>query len=36
MPKEGLNYACIVCISIDSVMKMEKKLSTNLFRRIQT
>ena len=25
MPKEGVHYTCIACISIDSVMKMEKK-----------
>ena len=25
VPKEGLNYTCIACISIDSVMKIEKK-----------
>ena len=34
--KEGLHHTCIACISIDSVMKMEKKeLSTSLFRRMQ-
>ena len=25
VPKEGVHHTCIVCISIDSVMKMEKK-----------
>ena len=25
MPKEDINYTCIACITIDSVMKMEKK-----------
>ena len=25
MPKEDMNYTCIACITIDSVMKMEKK-----------
>ena len=25
IPKEDMHYACIVCISIDSVMKIEKK-----------
>ena len=25
MPKENMHYACIVCITIDSVMRMEKK-----------
>ena len=24
-PKENMNYTCIACITIDSVMKMEKK-----------
>ena len=34
--KEGVHRTCIACISIDSVMKMEKKeLSTSLFRRMQ-
>ena len=25
IPKENVHYACIACITIDSVMKMEKK-----------
>ena len=25
MLREGVHYSCIACISIDSVMKMEKK-----------
>ena len=25
IPKEGVHHICIVCISIDSVMKIEKK-----------
>ena len=25
IPKEGVHHTCITCISIDSVMKMEKK-----------
>ena len=25
MPKENMHYTCIACITIDSVMKMEKK-----------
>ena len=34
--KENVHYACIACITIDSVIKMEKKeLSTDLFRRVQ-
>ena len=36
IPKENVHYACIACITIDSVMRMEKKeLSTSLFRRMQ-
>ena len=25
VPKEGMHYTCIACISIDSIMKIEKK-----------
>ena len=25
MPKENVHYTCIACITIDSVMRMEKK-----------
>ena len=25
MPKENMHYACIACITIDSVMKMDEK-----------
>ena len=32
---ENVHYACIASISIDSVMRTEKKLSTGLFRRMQ-
>ena len=36
IPKENVHYACIACITIDSVMRMKKKeLSTSLFRRMQ-
>ena len=36
VPKEGMHYTCIACISIDSVIKIEKKeLSLSLFRRMQ-
>ena len=36
VPKEGVRYACVACITIDSVIKMEKKEpSTNLFGRVQ-
>ena len=34
IPKENMHYICIACITIDSVMKMNKKLSTSLFRRM--
>ena len=34
--KESVHYTFIACITIDSVMRMEKKeLSTSLFRRAQ-
>ena len=26
VPKENMHYICIACITIDSVMKMEKKI----------
>ena len=36
IPKENIHYNCIVCTTIDSVMKMDKKkLSATLFRRMQ-
>ena len=36
IPKENLHYACIACITIDSVMRMEKKISKrSLFRRME-
>ena len=31
VPEEGVHYTWIACISIDSVMKMDKKMSTSLF-----
>ena len=43
VPKENMHYTCISCITIDSVMKINKikknikkykKLSTSLFRRV--
>ena len=34
MPKWNVHYTCIACISIDSVMKIEKKISAGLFRRM--
>ena len=35
VPKEGVHHTCIVCICIDSVMKMRKRISASLFRRMQ-
>ena len=35
MPKENMRYTCIACITINSVMRMDKKLSSSLFRRMQ-
>ena len=36
IPKENMHFACIACITIDFVMRMEKKeLHTSLFRRVQ-
>ena len=36
IPKENEHYTCIACITIDSVIRMEKiELSTGLFRRKQ-
>ena len=35
VPKENIYYTCIACITIDSVMKTDKKkLSTGLFRTV--
>ena len=31
VPKENMHYACIACITIDSVMKMEKKNSRQVY-----
>ena len=31
IPKENLHYACIACITIDSVMRMEKKLVKEVY-----
>ena len=31
VPKENLHYACIACITIDSVMRMEKKLVKEVY-----
>ena len=35
MPKENMHYSCIACITIDSVLTIDKKKSsTSLFRRV--
>ena len=35
VPKENIHYTCIACITVDSVMRMDKKkLSVSLFRRL--
>ena len=35
IPKESMHYTCIACITIDSVMRMEKRTIHKLFRRMQ-
>ena len=36
IPKEGVHHTCIVCITIDSVMRMERNVYPQvLFRRMQ-
>ena len=35
IPKESMHYTCIAYITIDSVMRMKKKLSEGLFRRMR-
>ena len=35
MPKEHMLYTCMACITIDSVINIDKKKSsTSLFRRV--
>ena len=34
MPKENMDYTWIACITIDSVMRIDKKSSASLFRRV--
>ena len=35
IPKENMHYSCIACITIDSVLTIDKKKSsTSLFRRV--
>ena len=31
MPKENMHYTCIACITIDSVMKIDKKRSSQIY-----
>ena len=35
VPEENMHYPCIACITIDSVMRIVKKTSAGLFRRMQ-
>ena len=35
MPKKNMHYTCIACITIDSVMRMDKKPPASLFRGMQ-
>ena len=35
IPRESMHDTCIACITINSVMRREKKLSLSLFRRVQ-
>ena len=35
IPKESAHYICIAYVTIDSVLRIEKKLSASLFRRVQ-
>ena len=35
IPKVNVHYTCIACITIDSIIRMEKILFTGLFRRVQ-
>ena len=34
VPKENMHYTCTACITIDSVMRMDKKSSAGLFGRM--
>ena len=34
VPKENMHYTCNACIATDSVMRIDKKPSTSLFRRV--
>ena len=34
VPKENMQYTCIAYITVDSVMRIERKISTSLCRRM--
>ena len=34
IPKEIMHYTCVACITIDSVLTIDKKSTTSLFRRV--
>ena len=34
-PKENMHYTCIACVTIDSVMRMDKKPFAGLYRGMQ-
>ena len=36
IPKENVHYTCIVCITIDSVMRMEKKNYPQVYLSLST
>ena len=35
MPKENMQYTCIACMTIDFVLRMDKKTSAGLCRGLQ-
>ena len=35
MPKENIHYTCIACITINSVMKMDKKYFPQVYLQMQ-
>ena len=36
LPKENMHYTCIACITIDSVMKIDKKVIRKFIQQIQS
>ena len=36
LPKKNMHYTCIACITIDSVMKMDKKVIRKFIQQIQS